>query len=687
MHILGVAKPYISPSLVIITPTRDLSTILGVTGIKQELYLLTKCSAVQENVQRTRKEVLIGAHTLRLLLPTTFTFTDPRGYANSETRSCAKYTESDAILCHLQLWYCAASANVPETLKLRISSISLIESEGNAISTAVFDLGQYHFGQPLQEDRNVTLHSPMKLSNGGARNTVFKLKINRTVTNVSVEASISQLNSVYYTNTATSGVTGVYPVVDQSVIDLQTYSELPSLFALEVLDVESVEPRPLGITKTLGNAIIAVMLPSNYSTPGFCNVYSQLNNTKYEYILLHLELIYTESSSTTADTLTLRLSNLIASESHISLTQSSMFDIEPYRLGKETVLNQDITFKASPNLVKSGYHGVQVKVQVNATVSSVTVVITEANFITTQGDYVTEAKIDIPTHARMESLALRREIRLPSSIEPSCMTSCSYHDCIYIGDCQSSSILRIEPSGKMSRWSVRDIPSGLSVSSSHNLIVTFSVASKIREYTTLGVRVRDIQLTGVSDPKLSLQIANDSFLLLTEISPVVGATTPVYLVTTLNKPNLKVEGKKRPTKGVIRLSECAMGSDRLVASDGVRLHGGDSGSEVDIISGEAQEIENIQLNGPVQAVVDHFGFIWILTMTDAKVHLLGPELNYIGEVISLREYSGPVSPHTKIYYGQNSGRLYVTSENLQHIMAFQITEGRIDPSMWRKNKL
>ncbi len=104
----------------------------------------------------------------------------------------------------------------------------------------------------------------------------------------------------------------------------------------------------------------------------------------------------------------------------------------------------------------------------------------------------------------------------------------------------------------------------------------------------------------------------------------------------------------------------------------------------DCQSVEVYETNDVRLDGPVHAVVDRCGFVFILTTNDAKVHLLNPKLNYVRELISLDRH-GMEKP-SRIHFDNESGILYVQS-NVGHesLLGFKITEGRIDPSVWNKD--
>lgn len=74
---------------------------------------------------------------------------------------------------------------------------------------------------------------------------------------------------------------------------------------------------------------------------------------------------------------------------------------------------------------------------------------------------------------------------------------CTYNQCIYIADTNNNVIHRVQKNNDddnaATRWPVNDKPQGLSVNSSHNVLVTCRHVGKIKEFTGTG------QLTQVID--------------------------------------------------------------------------------------------------------------------------------------------------------------------------------------------
>jgi len=95
------------------------------------------------------------------------------------------------------------------------------------------------------------------------------------------------------------------------------------------------------------------------------------------------------------------------------------------------------------------------------------------------------------------------------------MVGCGVNNCIYASDQYSNRISKaaVVQSETFSCWSVGSRPEGLSVTSSHNLLVAISQANELFEYSTDGGLIRQISLepTGISNPVHAVQLPNDQY--------------------------------------------------------------------------------------------------------------------------------------------------------------------------------
>jgi len=75
------------------------------------------------------------------------------------------------------------------------------------------------------------------------------------------------------------------------------------------------------------------------------------------------------------------------------------------------------------------------------------------------------------------------------------MTSCRHNKCLYISDFQNTSIITLGLDGELiCEWSVIDKSCGLSVTNDHNVLVSCIYTHKLREFTSQGKLVREVNL-------------------------------------------------------------------------------------------------------------------------------------------------------------------------------------------------
>lgn len=104
------------------------------------------------------------------------------------------------------------------------------------------------------------------------------------------------------------------------------------------------------------------------------------------------------------------------------------------------------------------------------------------------------------------------------------MTACVKNNCLYISDYEESNVFRVYLSSQNEslRWTVHDIPIGLSVNHSNNLLVTCYGAPKILEITPHGSLVNEIDIE-LSDKSLhiwhAIQLTLDRYLVCISSGP------------------------------------------------------------------------------------------------------------------------------------------------------------------------
>lgn len=94
------------------------------------------------------------------------------------------------------------------------------------------------------------------------------------------------------------------------------------------------------------------------------------------------------------------------------------------------------------------------------------------------------------------------------------LTSCDLNMCLYINDWQNSTVymMRLTGNREVMKWKVDERPTGLSVNSAHNLLVTCHWAKKLQEYAYDGSLVREIDLQSNDQPWHSIQLSSNLYL-------------------------------------------------------------------------------------------------------------------------------------------------------------------------------
>jgi len=183
----------------------------------------------------------------------------------------------------------------------------------------------------------------------------------------------------------------------------------------------------------------------------------------------------------------------------------------------------------------------------------------------------------------MDSCRLLRYLTVPALGAKADMTSCAHNSCAYISDWTNKRIHRVGlPHGAViTSWPVNDQPECLSVTDTHSVLVTCREVGKIKEFSTNGELLREIQLPqDVTSPRHAHQLSNGQFIVC-----YGGRRVPVHRV-------------------------CLIGSDgHVVKSFGLPK---DSSSQ--------------QMNVPCHMAVDMNGFVFVADYNNCRVLLLSPEL-------------------------------------------------------------
>jgi DNA-binding beta-propeller fold protein YncE len=202
------------------------------------------------------------------------------------------------------------------------------------------------------------------------------------------------------------------------------------------------------------------------------------------------------------------------------------------------------------------------------------------------------------------------------------ITSCQHNRCLYISDYYGVCIHRLDLKGRPTKWSVKDTPTGLSVSTDdHYLLVTCLNVRKLKEFTTFGKQLREINLQpDMASPCHAVQLS-----------------TPSRFVVC------------HGTWGTFLHRVCIVDS---TSSSIMQSFGDQSGSAIN------------QLKWPRHLAVDADGSVFVADSLNDKVLLLSPTLTYVRDVVT-RELWGPCRlcldvDRRLLYIGQLGGRLTIT---------------------------
>ena len=209
-----------------------------------------------------------------------------------------------------------------------------------------------------------------------------------------------------------------------------------------------------------------------------------------------------------------------------------------------------------------------------------------------------------------------RQIPVPGMKRPCSLAACPHNNCLYIGDNNLKLIHRVDrPSSSVTKWSVGEHLCGFSLTKYHHVLVTLPSSKRIREYTTHGDVMREINLdVSIDNPQHSIELSSGQFV-------VCHWGRTQHRVCTVDT------------------------SGRIVQS-----YGGPKGSSAG------------QLNGPRCLAVDKRGYVLVTDWGNNKVQILSPALTHLCDVtISEHKLFHPYRLHVdeqrgRLYLGEDSGR-------------------------------
>jgi len=216
-----------------------------------------------------------------------------------------------------------------------------------------------------------------------------------------------------------------------------------------------------------------------------------------------------------------------------------------------------------------------------------------------------------------ESYRLQRKITAPRLYDSCDMAACPYYQCLYVPGVNDQLIHRVALYNDcVTTWSVNDTAKYLSVTDTHSVLVTCQEVRKIKEFSTDGKLLREIQLQqNVVRPRHTIQLTSGEFLVCHGDVDIPLALHHV----------------------------CLIGSDGHV----IKSFGGREGSGTQ------------RLNMPSYLAVDRNGFVFVADADNCRVLLLSPALTFVREVLSREQLKWkPLrmcldSDRSRLYIGVN----------------------------------
>jgi len=187
----------------------------------------------------------------------------------------------------------------------------------------------------------------------------------------------------------------------------------------------------------------------------------------------------------------------------------------------------------------------------------------------------------------IDSYRLQRYLNVPGCHDVYDMVACGHNRCIYVS--ATSHIHRVPlDAGVITKWPVNDESSNfLSLTVTHNVLVTCREVRKIKEFTTDGQLLR-------------------------EIVPPQDVCSPLHTVQLSNGELIVCHGDRDDPLHRV----CLIGSDGQV----VKSYGGPPGSG------------HQRMKVPAHVVVDRNDFVFVADLNNLRVLLLSPTLTYVREV-------------------------------------------------------
>jgi len=260
-----------------------------------------------------------------------------------------------------------------------------------------------------------------------------------------------------------------------------------------------------------------------------------------------------------------------------------------------------------------------------------------------KGVYVYNAnKLTVTTTIFGMQVDTVRMIAIPESESHEALVGCSHYNCLYVCVPTKSTVYRVQiPSYVISKWSVGEGCTGLSVTRKSNILATFKDVGLIREYWTHGELVREIRLDpSIANPLHCVELSTEQFVIC----------------------HIEV---RYPDGGKTEIEQrvCIVDANGHIVNTYGRLQG----STDDLFS------------APVHLAVDRHDNIMVADKYNWRIVLLSPSLTHLGDILihhpntAISLLSDPKTLHLDLL----NRRLYIGEESGGRV--FQLETG-MDPS-------
>jgi len=217
-----------------------------------------------------------------------------------------------------------------------------------------------------------------------------------------------------------------------------------------------------------------------------------------------------------------------------------------------------------------------------------------------------------------QSYRIQRCLKVQGLRTKADITSCAHNCCLYISGHTDKCVHRVAlPNVDVTKWPVNDVSGCLSVTETHSVLVSCYEVRKIKEFTTHGNLLRQLELPqDVMTPCHAVQLSSGEF----------------------------ITCHGRTGDSLHRV--CVVRSNGQV----VKSYGGTRGAR------------NHQMDSPTHLAVDRNGFVFVVDRNNCRVLLLSPELTSVPKIVSQDRLQWKPQ---RLFLDSDRRRLYIAENQWQ----------------------